>query len=207
MDRMPPNDESSTSNDVTVGLDVSTSVVGIAVLSSLSTVLRLDCVDLRKLPGLWQKTDAVQAKLTELAVTYGARITSVAVEQNLSGFRVGFTSAATLQGLARFNGMTCLLARQTFGIDPIHVDFREARKALGITVVKSDVDVKEQIWTQVAERVTWEWPTKTLKSGVRRGQTEPDDTRYDMADAWVVARARQMGISVTKKPKKKRTKK
>lgn len=211
---MAPNDQNQTSNDLTVGLDVSTSVVGIAVLDASGVLVELAAVDLRKLSGLWEKTDAVERGLVMLKTRLRARgddsVMRVFVEQNLGGFRLGFTSAATIQGLSRFNGMTCLLARQVFGIDPVHVDFREARRALGIQVApekKCGVDVKQQIWQQVSTRVTWPWPTKTLKSGPRKGQTEPDETRYDMADAWVVARAGQQGITVTKKAKKKRPKK
>lgn len=176
-----------------LGLDVSTSVVGICILDPAGKVVLLDNVDLRKTPGTMAKAAAVRGAFRSLlAGQPQLQGCNLFIEQNLSGFRPGFSSAGTILTLARFNGIVSLIGHETFGSEPQYVDFTKARKALGIKTLskkKCGVDVKEQIWNHVSSQFTWQWDWKVLKSGPRKGQRVLEQTQFDEADAWVVARS------------------
>ena len=192
-------------------MDISTSVVGLSVLSPDGTLISLDCIDLRKLTTTWEKLDAVEAFLLGILRIHGP-VSQCFVEENLKAFRDGFSSATTLVALARFNGMTSASARRLFVCDPQYVDFGAARRALNIAIVpekKCGVSPKQQIHEQVAKMIpSWQWRMKTLSAGPRKGLTVLDEVCYDMADAYVVARAGLLGVGPAgKKPKKKSGKK
>ena len=181
--------------EAVIGLDISTSVVGFSALTPSGALVELDHVDLKKLKSPWQKSNHVAEFLRGKQNKY--LIKQVYIEQNLSKFRPGLSSAKVLMILARFNGMVSLIAYQIFGIEPVYVNFSEARNHLGIKLNrKSNIDVKDQILSSVSTMISWTWKTKTLKSGKRKGLTIFDPCCYDQADAWVVARAGIDGIVV-----------
>ena len=67
-----------------------------------------------------------------------------------------------------------------------------ARKLLSIKTQskkKAGKDVKQQVFEWVTNHLSPTWPTKILQSGPRKGQEVIIDEAYDMADAWVVAKA------------------
>ena len=106
------------------------------------------------------------------------------------------SSAQTLSTLARFNGIVSLLAFQVTGLEPIHANVNAVRKTIGLKLIskkKGGKPTKEQVldWVhlnvQNNANVNYEWPTKTLKSGPRKGQDILDPQCYDMADAYVMA--------------------
>ena len=78
---------------------------------------------------------------------------------------------------------------------PEFINVNHARKSLGIkTKRKKDggAPIKEQIFDWVSssqDLKEYDWPTKTLKSGPRRGQIILDPRCYDMADAYVIAKS------------------
>ena len=48
---------------------------------------------------------------------------------------------------------------------------------------------KDQIAEWSRANIEYEWPTKILKSGPRKGKTVLDTRSYDMMDAYIVAKA------------------
>ena len=185
---------------VTLGLDISTSCTGWCILSgfndSLHKNVNLGFVDLSKEKNTFRKAVLVKETLSWLHIKFP--IDRVVIEENLQSFRSGFSSAKTLSTLARFNGIVSYLCYEEFSITPEFINVNHARKSLGIkTKRKKDggAPIKEQIfdWVSSSQEMTeFTWPTKTLKSGPRRGQIILDPRSYDMADAYVIAKAGQI---------------
>jgi len=55
----------------------------------------------------------------------------------------------------------------------------------------SDTKIQVLDWVK-CEIPYYSWPTKTLKSGPRKGESVLEPGCYDMADAYVIARASQL---------------
>ena len=85
-----------------LGLDVSTSSTGWAVLDSQGNLIEMGSFALDKLEGLFSKADAVNRGLIDLRSRF-PEIAVVSIEEPLQGFRRGLSSASTLLTLGRFN--------------------------------------------------------------------------------------------------------
>lgn len=175
-----------------LGLDISTSVIGVCLLDNSGAISLLSNIDLRKIEGTWEKADAVSAEMHNIANFSAQPITNIFIEQNLSKFRPGFSSASTLITLARFNGIVSYIAYKKFNLEPVYINVNEARKIVGVKIDKKDKikSTKEKIFEQVQPMIPLaKWQYKTIKAGAKKGNIRLDDTSYDMADAWIVARA------------------
>lgn len=138
----------------------------------------------------FQKARAMSGELSRLHAKYD--ISKIAIEENLQAFRPGFSSAKTLLALARFNGIVSYLAQEQFSIEPEFINVNVARKALGIKIIpkkKGGQPTKEQVLEWVKTQITFDWPSKILKSGPRRGDVILDPGCFDAADAYVIAAA------------------
>lgn len=174
-----------------LGLDVSTSCTGWSVLNSEGILIDIGYIRLDKLQDLFSKAQEVSNVISEIYVKHD--IHSIFIEENLQSFRTGFSSAKTLSTLARFNGIISYVSYQTTDIKPQMLNVNAARRSVGLKIDrKSDASTKEQVLSWVSEEITntdYQWPVKILKSGPRKGQTILNPACYDMADAFVIARA------------------
>ena len=169
-----------------LGLDISTSVIGVCVLEEKSLV-KVDFINLEKSKNIFEKSEKFKSYLVELKKQFD--ITKIGVEENLQAFRPGLSSAKTIVALARFNGICSYISQEIFRKEPVFVNVNSARKALGVKIDrKSSKNTKEQILEFVsALEPGIEWPTKVLKGGPRRGSVVLQKECYDMADAYVIA--------------------
>lgn len=173
-----------------LGLDVSTSVVGVCVLDpngavdGLNGIHRLEAVQFKREKTMWEKADTVAAYLIELK-KLPLVITRVAIEEALLGFRPGMSSATTISALLRFNGIVSYVARNVFSVEPEYVASNHARKLCGIKLVRTGIGgpQKAQVFAHMAANDLKDvvWPVK--KSGKRV------DWAMDATDAYVVAKA------------------
>ena len=180
--------------DCVLGLDVSTSCTGWAVFTDNGEFRDMGSIVLPSKMSLYEKAGAVRDALSTLFISHP--ICKVYIEENLQSFRRGFSSAKTLSTLARFNGIVSMVAYETYSVEPIHLNVNAARKTLGIKLVrksKGGAPTKQQVYewvdSDVSKMKSYTWPTKTLKSGPRKDQQILDPTAYDMADAYVIAKA------------------
>ncbi len=173
-----------------LGLDISSSIVGISIFNDDKTLYDLRYVDLRKIDSFFKKADYVRAKLEDLRCELTQNITTISVEECAQSFRKGFSSAQTISTLARFNGVISQIAYETFKVEPLYYNVVSSRKSLGIKLDKSgSVDTKEQIVSWVStQEPQWTWPTKTLSRGKNAGSTIHETFCYDMADAYVIGK-------------------
>jgi|LakMenEpi03Aug12_release.lakeMendotaPanAssembly.Ray.scaffolds.fasta_scaffold1197885_1 hypothetical protein len=164
-------------SDLILGLDVSTTCVGICILSDNEGVVYLDNVDLSKTKSFNDKCDAVENRL----MPFQGRISKFFIEECAKAFRPGLSSANTLTALSRFNGAVSCICHRLFGGDENLVNPVVARKSVGIQINYKDKSktTKDKIYEVVSSRISFDWPrTKT-------GAVKPQC--YDMADAYVVA--------------------
>jgi hypothetical protein len=176
-----------------LGLDISTSITGICVLESNNrvdepTIHIIDRIEFKSGDSIWKKADMArnffETDAAFLAATSG--LDAVFVEESLQSFRTGFSSAATITTLAKFNSLLSYFVRQKFSTDPVYLAATSARKTCGIKVMKTSVcgkNAKDQTfeWAMAGPLQHINWPKK--KSG------EPKDWARDAVDSYVIARA------------------
>ena len=178
-----------------LALDISTSMTGFAIVDRDGAVRVHGYVDLRKEKSFVKKVGI--AKEGILSATKGYTVKVLAVEKNLQAFRRGFSSASTLDTLARFNGALSYAIASSVGVPLFNLDVNEVRRKLGIKIQKEKIcglPTKEQVkrgldgvLAESGQKI--QWGTKVLKSGPRKGLAVTADGVYDEVDAIVVGLA------------------
>jgi Holliday junction resolvasome RuvABC endonuclease subunit len=174
-----------------LGLDISTSSTGWAVLDAEGTLIEQSYIRLDKIKNTMEKATEVADVLAKIKEKY--KIESIFIEENLQMFRPGLSSAKTLITLARFNGMVTLLSYKILNIEPEFLNVNSARKLVGLKIDRKDKTrtTKEKVldWVDKELNQSFNWPKKTLKSGPRKGTEIYENGCYDMADSYVIAMA------------------
>ena len=172
-----------------LGLDISTSNVGFCILDASGSLIEATATSFKKNKTIFQKAEEVKSTLKDLKARIP--VTRILIEENLQAFRPGFSSAKTIVTLARFNGIVTYLCNEVFQLEPEFMNVNSARKSVGLKIDrKSKESTKDQVLTFTKERLPdFEWPTRTLKSGARKGLVIPADCCYDIADAYIIAAA------------------
>ena len=181
-----------------LALDISTSCTGYCILSSdlnsETSLIDIGFIPLSKLKSHYSKANLVLDELRIIHSKYN--ITNIAIEENLQSFRSGFSSAQTLSSLAKFNGIVAYLCEDLFETPPQFFNVNAARKSVGLKIIskkKGGADTKIQVLDWASKELSdYLWPTKTLKSGPRKNQVVVEPGCYDMADAYVIARAAKL---------------
>ena len=118
-----------------LGLDISTSIVGVTVLDNEKQILLNVGWDLRNkriYPNIFKKAKEVNRLLREINSQF--HIEKIYIEKSLQAFRSGFSSAKTLSTLSSFNGITSWMCYDIFSIEPEYISAISARKLCGIKV-------------------------------------------------------------------------
>ena len=103
-----------------LGLDVSTSIVGVTIVDNDNKIVLNSSWDLRNknhYPSLFTKAAEAEKQLKNIAAVH--TIERIYVEKSLQTFRSGFSSAQTLSTLASFNGIVSWICYQIFGMEPV----------------------------------------------------------------------------------------
>lgn len=186
--------------DVMLALDVSTSVIGWALLppqSKIDTYPTLKGhIDLRKVKGgFWQKVTIMSSELDKLKASFttlGFIVRAIYIEEPLKKFSRGRSSANTLSMLARFNALTSYRALLTFGVEPLYIDATFARKKIGIPLLSKKksggISQKEQTFLFLCKNVflNESWPKN------KNGKIMPHC--FDEVDAFVICVAGCQGL-------------
>ena len=165
-----------------LGLDVSTSITGATVLDNDGKIVYCEAWDMRnknKFPTLLTKAGFIKNMLWEMEDRFG--IDEIYIEQSLSRFRPGFSSAKTLLTLSKFNGIVSWLCYDIYEIEPEYLSVTPARKAVGITVPRGE-NAKEIVLNFLLDNED-SFSVEYTKHG------NPKPGSYDRADSIVIARA------------------
>jgi hypothetical protein len=160
-----------------IGLDISTSITGVTVISENGNVDYNFAIDTRKYKDIFKKAEVVKSRLEAIVVNPEV----IFIEQSLQSFRSGFSSAKTLSTLSRFNGIISWICYETWGLKPEYIAATSARKKCGIKVPKG-TKAKQVVIQYVLDNV----PDVSIEY-TKYGNPKPHC--YDKADSWVIARA------------------
>lgn len=178
---------------VVLGLDVSTSCVGVCVLhAETGNYISLFPIKLDPKTSFYEKISCV---LQNLNIVVGPRtnytVENIYVEEPLQRFTPGRSSIKTIILLAQFNAIICYELRKMFIVDPILINVRTARKNLDIKIdYKSTTPTKQQVFEEIKSRYPFfPWVHHVAKSGKNKGSIVYHRNNYDLADSYVVAAA------------------
>ena len=170
-----------------LGIDISTSITGFAVLNKDGELIYSDSIDLRKYKTIFRKSVEIKEKILDIfeqfvVDTYHDDIIEhIYIEQSLHMFMRGKSSAKTLSTLTRFNGIVSWLVYELFEIEPEYIGATSARKHAGIRVPRG------QKAKQVVMKFLLDNEPKFVIEYTTQGNPKPE--AFDRADALVVAKA------------------
>ena len=168
-----------------IGLDISTTMVGIAVIDSSSRALvKSENWDLSKLETVYDKSELVGASLYALHGEYP--ITHVFIETALKKFLPGRSRADTIIKLAKFNGIVSWLTYECFDKQPTYINVNTARSLYGLSFPRGTKGPQRK--KMVIEAVIEKEKT-SFKYEMARGGKNFKRGTDDRADAIVIARA------------------
>tara|TARA_B100001250_G_C19791398_1_gene786674 strand:+ start:1449 stop:1991 length:543 start_codon:yes stop_codon:yes gene_type:complete len=173
-----------------LGLDASTNTVGISILDEKGEIVQLNFLKLSKWKSLHVKGDKLREEFEKIKSQYS--ITEIYIEEYAQRFSYGRSSASTITKLASWNGICQYISWNVFNVPPESLNVTRARKLVNIPTQskkKAGKDVKQQVFEWVTDHLQYQWPTKVLQSGPRKGTEVILDESYDMCDAWVISKA------------------
>lgn len=163
-----------------LGLDVSSSKIGFAVLDFDKKIVSTDLIKFKPETPLEERAKLFENKLIKLQKFYN--IAEVFVEEPFIAFGGGKTTAHTMAKLQRFNGMCCYSVYNVFESTPIMVNVRMARSRLGIKIPKGTKQNETKKF--IVEYVEQNHPEFTYNKTVHGNFVPGTD---DKADAVVIA--------------------
>ncbi len=166
-----------------LGLDISTAVVGVAVIDDGKLVLSTHW-DISKADTLFSKAEAIGAELWQIRNDYN--IESVFIETALKKFIPGRSRADTIMKLAKFNGIVSWMCYESFEIQPTYINVNSARTLYGLSFPRGTKGPKRK--KMVIEAVIDREKTAFSYEMARGGKNYKKGTD-DRADAIVIARA------------------
>jgi len=104
-----------------LGLDISTSITGVTVLTDDGSIIYNEIIDLtnKKLDTVFKKAACVKQRLTEIKHLF--YITNVFIEQSLNAFRPGLSSAQVILTLGKFNGIVSWICNEVYEMEPQYI--------------------------------------------------------------------------------------
>tara|TARA_Y100000593_G_C4272464_1_gene318121 strand:+ start:460 stop:1017 length:558 start_codon:yes stop_codon:yes gene_type:complete len=167
--------------DMILGLDISTSKIGIALVDDEKVLLHSNLIKFkRKDLSLEEKTEHFMIVMDKYKSK--GNIKYVYVEQPFIAFSGGKTTAHTMAKLQRFNGMCCYGLYCLYGSPPTLIQANKARGLCGIKIKRG-----EKAKGKVIEWATQTYPNDFTYDLTRHGNPKPGTD--DMADAVVIATA------------------
>ena len=179
------------------GLDISTSIIGVAGFANDGSFLWSNYIDLRKIDGLLAKADFFAQWCNDHGV--GEIDSTYFVEERLGGFSGGRTSAQVLMKLGAFNALCSYILwsrpKKTFR-SVIHLhpsSWKATMKYQGLMIPKG-ADNKKELTVEFVkrkERIFAEFIQNNLN---KNGNPQPWVT--DCADAYCIGKAGYTKCSV-----------
>tara|TARA_Y100000310_G_scaffold201429_1_gene201511 strand:+ start:2769 stop:3299 length:531 start_codon:yes stop_codon:yes gene_type:complete len=161
-----------------LGLDISTSVVGVTLLDDNGELIFCEAWDLRPLEkDLLVKADVVKQNLQNIKLP----VDYIMIEQPLERFIQGRSSIKTILMLAKFNCLISYICKEMWGVVPEYLAATSARKKCGIVAPRGE-NVKEFVLKYLLDTE----PNFNIEY-TRHGN--PKHGSFDRADSFVVARA------------------
>ncbi len=163
-------------------MDVSTSITGATVLDKDGACIYNEFWDTRnknKFPTHFDKARFLREKLKSIKSKF--KIDKVYIEKPFMFFNSGGSSAKTMSSLQNYNGMISWICSDMFAKDPKYFTASEARKIVGIKVLKGE-NAKQKTLNFVIDSEPL-FVIEYTKAGNPRPGT------MDKSDSYVIAKA------------------
>ena len=168
-----------------LGLDISTSVVGVAIIDpEIKELTVSEHIDLTKIDSVFSKAELVGSELWQIGNNHD--IKNLFVETALMRFIPGRSRADTIVKLAKFNGIVSWMCYDTFGLQPTYLNVNTARSLYGLSFPRGTKGPQRK--KMVVEAVIEKEKT-SFKYEMARGGKNYKKGTDDRADAIVIARA------------------
>ena len=167
-----------------LGLDISTTMVGAAIIDDNRKLIKSVGWDISKLSATFDKAELIGAELYTLRAEYD--IKHIFVETALKRFLPGKSRADTIIKLAKFNGITSWLCYECFDVTPTYINVNTARSLYGLSFPRGTKGPQRK--KMVIEAVIEKEKT-AFKYEMARGDKNFKRGTDDKADAIVIARA------------------
>lgn len=161
-----------------LGLDISTSVIGMCAISLDDKLHNLSFLNLKREKNLYEKAYAFRDEILK----YKGIITEISIEDAFVKYKPGKSSAETVALLGKFNGMCSLMSYITMGVVPVHYNVNSARKLVFPDIKFPRGYSRKEI---IHHNVSKLWPEIEWPIGPRSGKYIKQC--YDMSDAAVMA--------------------
>ena len=168
-----------------LGLDISTTMVGVAVINKETrSLVKSDGWDISKLETTFEKAEFIGAELYTLRAEYN--IQDLFIETALKRFMPGKSRADTIVKLAKFNGIVSWLCYECFNFPPTYINVNTARSLYGLSFPRGTKGPqrKKMVINAVIEK-----EKTAFKYEMARGGRNYKKGTDDKADAIVIARA------------------
>ena len=167
-----------------LGLDISTTMVGVAIVDDTGNLVKVDGWDLSKCSDFYNKIETVGAEL--YAISSEFKIESIFIETALKRFLPGKSRADTIVKLSKFNGVVSWICYECFDLKPSFVNVNTARTLYGLSFPRGTKGPQRK--KMVIEAVIEKEKT-AFKYEMARGGKNYKKGTDDRADAIVIARA------------------
>tara|TARA_Y100001963_G_scaffold86016_1_gene119005 strand:- start:20 stop:547 length:528 start_codon:yes stop_codon:yes gene_type:complete len=166
----------------TLGLDISSSKIGIALLEKEQIVLS-EVLKFKPSQSLEERAEQFETRMRQIEQHHV--VYDVFVEQPAIMFKGGKTTAFTMATLQRFNGMCCYVVNVVFEMEAELINPNSARSTLGIKVPRGIPPRAKKNF--IIERMSEKFGDNFTYNMTRQGNPQPGTD--DRADALVVALA------------------
>lgn len=168
-----------------LGLDISTTMVGAAIIDPISRQLLLtESWDISKAEDLYSKAEAIGAEIYSLKAQH--KIEHVFIETALKKFLPGRSRADTIIKLAKFNGIVSFMCYECYAMKPVFINVNTARTLYGLSFPRGTKGPqrKKLVIEAVIDKEKSSFPYEMARGGknFKKGTD-------DRADAIVIARA------------------
>ena len=165
--------------EVVLGLDISTSKVGLCIMDYKFNLLETKLIKLNTKDSLEDRCLSLESVILELP-SQGYAVGDIYAESAFIAFSGGKTSAITMSKLQRFNGMVCYMLRKATAIEAVLMSPAKARGLVGLKIKRG-----ENTKQKVIEYIERAFPNDFKYTLTRHGNPKPGTD--DRADAVVIA--------------------
>jgi hypothetical protein len=175
---------------MTIGLDISTTVIGIALFDNDNKICSLEYIKFKQKTTLFERLDDFIEYIDKLSFALNLeegenKLQHISIEEPLKKFKGKFSNADTIQKLTMMNAMISGYMYKKFGVEPRYYNVNSARKMVfpDLKIPQSAPNKKYLIWEKVVEQepqINWKYSKRTHKLMKEN---------FDMTDAYVVGRA------------------
>jgi hypothetical protein len=130
--------------EVILGLDVSTSKIGLSIIDYNNNLLICQVIKLNSNNSLIEKCIELENIIDNLNGNNYINnnnklyIKEIFIESPFMMFSGGKTTAMTMSKLQRFNGMVSYMVRRTLGVEPVMIAANKARGLIGLKIKRGE---------------------------------------------------------------------